>query len=264
MTLRVLASGPRTTVQDLGRPGLAHLGVGPSGALDPLALRRANALVGNSRSAAGLEVLVGGLVLQATAPTALACVGAGEAETHWLLAGERWALPPADRLLAYVAVRGGLAVPPVLGSRSTDLLTGLGGRPLRDGDLLAVGGDAGPPEPVPAVPAAVPGTPVRLLPPPRAGLLHEQLLGGAWEVASDTSRTAVRLDGPSLRGVPDGVPPEGLVTGAVQVPPSGRPVVLLADRPVTGGYALAGVVRSEDLRLLAQAPPGEAVRFVPG
>jgi biotin-dependent carboxylase-like uncharacterized protein len=258
MTLRVVAPGLRTLVQDLGRPGLAHLGISASGALDPLLLRRANALVGNSVGAAGLEVLLGGLVLQAEHSAALAVVGGSEESTHWLRAGERFGVPGAEGLLLYVAVRGGVDSPVVLGSRSSDLLAGIGAPPLAAGDVLRVGNDAGPPEAPPAVMGA---STIRLLPPPRpAPDLHRQLLR-SWVVGSDSNRTAVRLDGPSLTGMATEVAPEGLVAGAVQVPPSGRPVVFLADHPVTGGYSLAGVVHSEDLRFLAQTRPGSPVDF---
>lgn len=262
MTLRVLSAGPRTLVQDLGRPGLGHVGVGPSGALDPVLLRRANALVGNTRTAAGLEVLLSGLVLEAIEDVAVAVVGTQDPETRWLRAGERWVVAAATGLLAYVGVRGGVGTTPVLGSRSTDLLTGIGPDPLREGDVLPAGADTGPPEQLPDVPG--PG-PVRLLPPPRAAdALHEQLLTGRWTIGSDTSRTTARLDGPVLTGMPADVPPEGLVRGAVQVPPSGRPVLFLADHPVTGGYPLAGVVHSEDVRLVAQTRPGQWLWLQPG
>lgn len=260
-----MAAGPRTLVQDLGRPGLGHLAVSPSGALDMLMLRRANALVGNTPAAAGLEVLLGGLVLVAERPVALAVVGSGEAQTHWLEAGQALRVPPSVGLLSYVAVRGGVGVAPVLGSRSTDLLAGLGPAPLADGDVLGVGGDLGPPEATVEVPPHAPTPVLRLLPAPRpdelpSGLV-EQLVGADWVVGPDSGRTAVRLEGPVLSDLAPEVPPEGLVRGAVQLPPSGRPVVFLADHPVTGGYPVVGVVASGDLRLLAQLRPGSRVRF---
>lgn len=254
----MVASGVRTLVQDLGRPGLAHLGVSASGALDRVLLRRANALVGNTVGAAGLEVLLGGLVLQAESPTALAVVGGPDESTHWLREGQRFAVPEGVGLLVYVAVRGGVDAPVVLGSRSADLLAGLGAPPLAAGDVLRIGADAGPPEIPPAVESRAA---IRLLPPPRpSGDLHRQLLG-SWVVGPDSNRTAARLDGLVLTGMAVEVAPEGLIAGAVQVPPSGRPVVFLADHPVTGGYPLAGVVHSADLRLLAQTRPGERVTF---
>ncbi len=260
--IEVLQTGPRCLVQDLGRPGLASLGVAPSGALDPPALRRANALVGNSVGAAGLELLLGELVLRATAPLALAVVGGDVPETHWLGAGELLALR-ASRALAYVAVRGGLDVTPVLGSRSTDLLSGLGPPPVRAGDVLAIGRDTGPaerPEPL-----AAPGAALRVL----AGPRPEQLPPGAlaafcaagWQVSDQVDRTGLRLTGPAVARRVDEAAPEGLVTGAIQVPPSGQPIVLLADRPLTGGYPVLGVVARDDLRHLVQLLPGQQVRF---
>lgn len=257
MSLRVVRAGPRTLVQDLGRPGLAELGVSPSGALEPLLLRRANALAGNRRGAACLEVLLGGLVLEATAPAVLAVAGGVGEETVHLRRGERLAVTCRE-LVAYVAVRGGVEATPVLGSRSRDELAGLGPVPVTRGDLIRAGTDAGPAEqPLPE--PARRTTTMRLLPAPwDAGL--PPLAGTAWRVSPDTSRVAVRLDGPPC-GAPRAVPPEGLVRGAVQLPPSGRPVVFAADHPVTGGYPVVGVVHPDDLPSLVQARPGTEIRF---
>lgn len=267
--LEVLATGPRCLVQDLGRPGLARLGVGRSGAADPAALRQANALVGNGRGCAALEVLLGGLSLRALADVALGLAGAGAAPPRgvWLRAGQELRLPvPTTGLLTYVGLRGGVDVRPVLGSRATDLLGGVGPAPVRAGDRLAAGADGGPPEPCPPD-APVPAGPVgvRLLPGPRPEWFPGDPLAALrrepWEVAPDSDRTAVRLAGRALARRPGEFPPEGLLPGAVQVPPSGQPVVLLADVPVTGGYPVAAVVHPDDLRLLAQARPGTAVHL---
>jgi biotin-dependent carboxylase-like uncharacterized protein len=267
--IEVVAAGPRCLVQDLGRPGLARLGVCPSGAADRLALRRANALVGNSVGAAALEVLLGGLVLRAGSDVALGIAGAdaGVPPTVWLTAGSELRLEaPRYGLLTYVAVRGGVDVPAVLGSRSTDLLGGVGPPAVTAGTQLSIGADTGPAEPlVPEVAVPTGRTSVRLLPSPRPewfpvdGL--ERLRAATWLVGADSGRSAVRLDGPVVARTPGELPPEGLVPGAVQVPPSGRPVVFLADYPVTGGYPVAGVVHPEDLRLLAQSRPGDTVAF---
>lgn len=259
MSLRVVTAGPRTLVQDLGRPGLAALGVSPSGAVDPLLLRRANALVGNRRGAACLEVLLGGLVLEAVTAATVAVAGGTGAEVSHLRRGERLAVACRD-LIAYVAVRGGVDVPPVLGSRSRDELATLGPDPVADGDVIAIGDDPGPGEgPAPATtPRAAT---IRLLPTPWPSDLPP-ITDTIWTVSADSSRVAVRLDGPSL-GVDRTVPPVGIVRGAVQLPPSGRPVVFSADHPVTGGYPIVGVVHPADLASVVQSRPGTALQFVP-
>jgi allophanate hydrolase subunit 2 len=257
VSLHVVSAGPRTLVQDLGRPGLAALGVSPSGAADPVLLRRANALAGNRRGAACLEVLVGGLVLEATTPTVVAVAGGLGQEVTFVNPGERVAVTCRD-LLAYVAVRGGVRATPILGSRSRDELAGLGPERLADGHVIHVGDDQGPGErPVPEPPPLT--TTVRILPTPWPGDLPS-ITGITWTISPDTSRIAVRLDGPSL-GVDLTVPPEGIVRGAVQLPPSGRPVVFAADHPVTGGYPIVGVAHPDYLRSLVQARPGTAIRF---
>ena len=260
--IEVLQTGPRCLIQDLGRPGLASLGVAPSGALDPLMLRRANALVGNSIGAAGLEVLLGECVLVARTACAVAVVGGSGPETSWLSAGEELRVRAA-RALAYVAARGGIGATPVLGSCSTDLLSGLGPPPVRAGDVLGLGRDTGPAEPL--LPRPVPGSTIHMLPGPRPEQFPADALArfcaASWQVSDQVDRTGLRLTGSAIaRGV-DEAAPEGLVTGAIQVPPSGQPIVLLADRPLTGGYPVLGVVAADDLRHLVQLLPGDAVRF---
>ena len=284
--LEVLAAGPLATVQDLGRPGLADLGVGVSGAADRAALRLANRLVANPEGAAGLEVTLGGLRLRPHADVLVALTGApcpvavggrveGPYATLRVPAGVELALgAPLRGLRTYVAVRGGLAVPPVLGSRATDLLAGLGPPPLRPGDRLPVGP---PPAAHPVVDVApVAGPPdgdvelrVRLGPrddwfTPAA---RELLLRSAWTASPDSDRVGVRLTGPALeRAVPGELPSEGVVPGALQVPPTGRPVLLLADAPLTGGYPVVAVVLAADVDRAAQVRPGQRVllRAVPG
>lgn len=260
--IEVLATGPRCLIQDLGRPGLARLGVPPSGALDPLALRRANSLVGNSIGAAGLEVLLGDLVLRARVPVPLAIVGGTGPETAWLAAGDELRIRAAQAL-TYVAVRGGIDVRPVLGSRATDLLSGLGPPPVRPGDILAIGADAGPSEaPVPLTRA---GSTLRVLPGPRPEQFGSDALARfcsqPWRISDQVDRTGVRLTGGTVSRLLDEAAPEGVVTGSIQVPPSGAPIVLLADRPLTGGYPVLGVVAADDLRHLVQLLPGQPVAF---
>jgi len=275
----VLAAGPLTTVQDLGRPGWAHLGVPPSGALDPDALRLANRLVGNPEPAAGLEVTFGGLAVELSAPGWIALTGAPAALTVGgrpaalyapvpVPAGVKVAVGvPVEGVRTYLAVAGGIAVPPVLGSRATDVLSGLGPAPLSTGDSLPLGAPARSPSTVDCAPAWPPAAgPLRLYPGPRAdwftGAALERLTGSAYEVSVDSNRIGVRLTGPVLERERFGeLPSEGLVTGAVQVPASGQPVVFLADHPTTGGYPVIGVVDPRDLAAAAQARPGSRIRF---
>jgi biotin-dependent carboxylase-like uncharacterized protein len=186
-------------------------------------------------------------------------------------AGQTLVVGPASvGLRTYVAVRGGIAVGETLGSRSTDVLSGLGPAPLAAGAVLPVG-DArdGPPPAVQVAPVAAPsadGLVVRIVPGPRDDWFTEDalttLLAAPYTVTADSNRVGVRLDGPALTRSRDGeLPSEGMVTGSVQVPSGGKPIVFLADHPVTGGYPVIAVVLAADLPVLAQARPGQTVRF---
>lgn len=271
----VITAGPLTTVQDRGRFGHRDRGVSPSGAADLGSAAHANRLAGNPASAAVLEATLGHLVLRASgalviAVTGATCPGVRMDEPVDLAAGATLALGAARAgARAYVAIRGGVAVPPVLGSRSTDILGGLGPAPLRDGDTLQVGADPAtmpapgqhlPPEPLPA-----PGSAARLelLRGPRDDRLSrhgwEGLESQEWSVTPRSSRVAVRLAGAALTVVGAAVDPEPLVRGAIQVPPDGHPIVFLADHPVTGGYPVVGVLTAASCDLLAQCRPGCAV-----
>ncbi|GAA3692869.1 biotin-dependent carboxyltransferase family protein [Nonomuraea antimicrobica] len=271
--IEVVAAGPYATVQDLGRPGLAHLGVPRSGAADAPSLRLANRLVGNPEGLAGIELtfglarlrfLAGAWVALAGAPLAS---GADMGAPFWVPSGGELRLgPPVWGLRTYVAVRGGIAVEPVLGSRSTDSLSGLGPEPLRPGTLLPVGR----PEGVISVDLAPQAGPrpavLRVLPGPRDDWFVTEAVGELcarpYTVTQDSNRVGVRLRGPELARAKDGeLPSEGMVTGAVQVPPSGQPIVFLADHPPTGGYPVIAVVREADLPIAAQLRPGDEVRF---
>ncbi|MEU9505673.1 biotin-dependent carboxyltransferase family protein [Micromonospora sp. NPDC048170] len=277
-TVEVLRAGALTTVQDLGRPGWAHLGVPRSGALDPVALRLANRLVGNPEPAAGLEITMTGCELRFPRATAVAVTGVGAAVRVGDRPGDvgrplsvpagavlRIGAPP-DGLRNWLAVGGGIAVEPVLGSRATDTLSGLGPPPLRDGDRLPLGTPAGAPAPVDVtVPASTP-TELRLA--LRLGPRDDwftadaldRLFGGAYTVSPVSNRVGARLTGAALpRAVAGELPSEGIVLGAVQVPADGQPLVFLADHPTTGGYPVVGVV--DDVTPLAQARPGTTVRF---
>lgn len=279
--IEVLHPGPYTTVQDLGRPGYAHLGVPRSGAADTASLRLANRLVGNREDLAALELTFGGAGLRFTAgawvaltgapcPVTLSMAGApGMDAPFWVPSGAHLRVgAPVSGLRTYLAVRGGIAVEPVLGSRSTDSLSGLGPAPLRAGTVLPVGPvEALPPILVDVAPRAAAARPVlRVLAGPRddwfvADALAD-LCAQPYEVSQDSNRVGVRLRGPELKRAREGeLPSEGMVVGAVQVPPSGQPIVFLADHPPTGGYPVIGVVVTADLPLAAQLRPGDLVRF---
>ncbi|MFH7335115.1 biotin-dependent carboxyltransferase family protein [Streptomyces sp. KHY 26] len=278
--LVVVRPGMLTTVQDLGRPGYAHLGVPRSGALDPPAAALVNRLAGNPPGAAVLETTLDGCALR---PRSTVTAAVGGAPCPVSVGGRpvAWGAPvvvPAGDVLevgavvagvrSYVAVRGGLAVEPVLGSRATDLLSGLGPAPLAEGMVLPLGRPAGPPARVDAAPQ--PGPPaelvLRVAPGPRADWFTARgrydLTARAYRVSPASNRIGLRTEGPPLERAREGeLPSEGMVLGAVQVPPDGRPVVFLADHPTTGGYPVIAVVRAADLPAAAQAAPGTPVRF---
>ncbi|WP_019181439.1 urea amidolyase family protein [Microbacterium yannicii] len=280
--IRIVEPGLLSTLQDLGRPGAASVGVAVSGALDRSALRTANRLLGNPEGAAGIEVTMGGLRAVAQRDLWVAVSGAwgplrldgheidpytahrwrAGAELHvdWFARGAR----------AYLAVRGGLEGRLSLGSRATDLLAGLGPAALRGGDVLAVRDDAE--DAIPVADLAPWGAPhddeleLELAPGPRADWFApdalQTLFDAAWTVSNDADRVGARLDGPELPRARAGeLPSEGMVPGALQVPPSGRPTILLADGPVTGGYPVIAAVADAALDLVAQARPGTRIRF---
>lgn len=283
--LLVQATGPLATVQDLGRPGHAHQGVPPSGAADRASHRLGNRLVSNSPTAATIEITFGGLAV-VLAGAGLRSVALTGAPAPLSVAGRPAALytpvavhpgepvvvgTPVRGLRSYLAVAGGIEVGAELRSRSTDLLSGLGPPPLRPGDRLPLGEPGSSAAPAGAD-LALAGTPsgatsVRIIPGPRADRLGaggwETLTGSTWTVSPASNRIGLRLDGPRVPTLPGELPPEGLCTGAVQVPPGGRPVVFLADHPVTGGYPVVAVVELDaDLDHLGQLRPGERLRVL--
>lgn len=280
--LVVVRPGPLTTVQDLGRRGVAHLGVPRAGALDEPALRAANRLVGNEPGAAGLETTLGGVALRAVGTVVVAVTGA-PAPVRVDGRPAAWGAPvvvpdgavvevgtATDGVRGYLAVAGGIAVPPVLGSRSADLLSGLGPAPLAAADRLPVG--AAPPYRARAelVPLSAPPAELvlRLRLGPRADWFTAEAMArlgrDGYRVSSTSNRVGLRTEGPAVARARDGeLPSEGMVSGAVQIPPDGQPVVFLADHPTTGGYPVIGVVPAADLASAAQARPGTPVRFVP-
>jgi biotin-dependent carboxylase-like uncharacterized protein len=281
--IRIDATGPLMLVQDLGRPGFASLGVPSSGALDRPALLAANRLVGNAETDAALEILLGGARITALEPHWVAITGAAGAATSagrpaplytaFLLdAGESLELGQAEYgVRYYLAVAGGFTVPPVLGSRSTDVLSGLGPAAIAAGDVLPVGAPIGT---VPSIPAVFTSPPapgevdLHVLPGPRLDWFSpyawDSLIAQTWTVNQDSNRVGLRLDGEPLERWRDQeLPSEGMVSGALQVPPSGLPILFLADHPTTGGYPVIGVVAEHDLALAAQLRPGQPVRFMP-
>jgi biotin-dependent carboxylase-like uncharacterized protein len=291
--IEVLASGPLATVQDLGRPGLGHLGVGTSGAADRASLKLANRLVGNGEGAAGIEATLGHLKIRAMDATTVACTGAacpirvgtragGMFEVIKMAAGDVLEIgAPTVGLRTYVAVRGGIAVPAVLGARCTDMLSGLGPPPLAAGTFLPIGPA---PQGEPAVgvtsnpharvagelavarESGVAGE-LRVVRGPRDDWFTDDalrvLFTNAYTVSARSNRVGMRMQGPVLARRHDAeLSSEGTVSGALQVPPDGQPILFLADHPVTGGYPVIAVVIDDDLPLAAQTRPGEQLRFV--
>jgi antagonist of KipI len=282
--IRVLSSGLLTTVQDPGRPGFGALGVPPGGAADAHALRLGNLLLGNDEGAAALEVTLVGPELFFEGEALVALAGAPFAATvEWevvpvwsamrVRAGSRLTLGRAvSGARGYLCVRGGIEVPRVLGSRSTDVATGFGGfdgRVLAAGDLLAFGkaGDAPRGRRVDAVAARWTGARrlLRVTSGPQAEWFAPEALAAftarPFRVSASSSRTGVRLEGEPLVAPGRSLVTEGVVAGAVQVPAGGLPIVLLVEHPSTGGYPKIANVISADLSALAQLRPGDAVRF---
>jgi biotin-dependent carboxylase-like uncharacterized protein len=262
--VRVIEAGRATTVQDLGRRGLAHLGVPRAGAVDVASSGLANRLVGNSSDAAVLETH-GGMVIEALRPLVVAASADGHRST--LTVGDRLRVDPAsDQMWAYLAIRGGIAVECILGSRSHDSLSGLGPDPIVVGSELPVGDDPGTDLPVDHAPVRRRSQPVRVWPGPRGDRFVDVmtlLTSQRWTVSSWVSRVGVRLvAGPFVAATRERLASEGLVEGAIQITPSGEPIVMLANHPTTGGYPVVAVVDPDDLALVAQARPGTGLRFV--
>jgi biotin-dependent carboxylase-like uncharacterized protein len=278
--IRVRRPGLLTTVQDLGRTGLAHLGVPTAGAADRRAFGLANRLVGNRPGAAALEITLAGPELELETGGWVALTGGRVAAD---LDGRPVPMDVAVRveagqvlrvgsvstgLRAYVAVRGGIDVPAVLGSRSTDTLAPVGPPRLREGTCLPLGdqADGDPFLQVAPTPPVDPEPVLRTVRGPRHDVFTDDalrtLIGMPWTVTSESDRTGVRLDGPVLeRRRKVELPSEGMVEGALQVPPDGHPILLLANHPTTGGYPVIAVVVGHDLPLAAQARPGTRLRF---
>lgn len=278
--ITVEATGPLALVEDLGRPGFAHLGVSPSGAADRGALRLANRLVGNPEDAGVLEATFGGLEVSVDQLLWVAVTGAPTqvrvnqvpTSSHTTIAlrrGDRLQIdPPPQGLRSYLAVRGGIEIEATLGSCSSDVLSGLGPAPLRAGQRLDVGSPRQPLPDTDQAPARAPRTTLTVLPGPRRSWFAEaawaKLLHEPWTVTADSNRVAARLTGTPLERISDDeLPSEGLLRGAIQVPASGQPLIFLSDHPVTGGYPVIGVLTETSCDDAGQLRPGDVVRLRP-
>ncbi len=279
--LEVLRTGPLALVEDLGRTGMASIGVTRSGATDRRAHTLANRLVANPDSHATIEVTFGGFsarvrgggvdiaVTGADTNPAANGIPFGTNSIQHFRGGDVISLgTPHTGLRSYLAVRGGFAVDPVLGSRSHDTLSGIGPRPLRAGDALPVGAPTDAyPELDQAPVAAITGEllELRVVPGPRDDWLTdpEALVHTDWVVSDRSDRIGTRLIGhPLIHRWPNRqLPSEGATRGAIQVPPNGWPVVLGPDHPVTGGYPVVGVVTDADTDKIAQVLPGQTIRL---
>jgi antagonist of KipI len=282
----IIEGGFFTTVQDLGRYGYQRYGVPVSGAMDLFALRAANLLMGNSSSAAALEITLTGPRIRLLAETVVAVTGAdlqpqldGRRAPSWhpFVAPQGAILSfdgARDGLRAYLAVAGGIDVPVVLGSRSTFArgnLGGFDGRSVQAGDRVRAGQGArsrveGRTFPVGLIPSYGHDHPLRVLPGPQHDAFSREgfatFLSSTFVVTSKSDRVGCRLDGPRVahRGTAD-IVSDGIPFGAVQVAGDGLPMILLADRGTTGGYTKVATVISADLPRLAQALPGDRVSF---
>ncbi|MBV8520814.1 MAG: 5-oxoprolinase/urea amidolyase family protein, partial [Acetobacteraceae bacterium] len=289
--LRVLAVGAPVLFQDFGRSGLARQGVSASGALDRAAFVAANRLVGNPPSAACLEITLGSLSFAAEQAAVVALTGAPapitirtaadrvitapHARVIRLEAGDTVSLAaPSQGMRSYLAVQGGFAVTPVLGSAATDTLSGLGPSPVAAGDTLVLNpapravAESHPPAPR-RLPSAKDIVTLDVIMGPRTDWFTPDAVrafaGQEWLVIPQSSRVGIRLQGkqPLVRAIDGELPSEGTIPGAIQVPPSGQPVLFLADHPLTGGYPVIASVAPYHLDLAAQIPIGARIRFNP-
>lgn len=288
--LEFVDAGAGVSIQDAGRFGQRANGVPLAGAADPVLLACANALLARAADDAALEVaLVGPTLRAAGAPVRVALAGDfaarltpadgnARAVGSWralvLLPGDTLAVGPCRSGIGYLAVDGGIAVPPVLGSRSSYArarLGGLDGRVLRAGDRLPcapAGGAAQAPLRRSPRPFAHPAGPIRVLPGPQDDAFDADawavFSASGWQVTREADRMGLRLQGPPLRhalGHGADIVSEAIVPGAIQVPASGQPIVLGVDAQTIGGYAKIATVIAADRPRLAHARPGTVLRF---
>jgi len=291
-SLRVISPGMLTTIQDRGRIGFQHLGVPASGALDDVALAAANALVGNAPDEAALEIFYRGPVLTAEAESVRVALACSDAEieklpepfarhgqridpmqTVTLKRGEAIRIGAITRgACAYLAVEGGFAIEPVLGSRSTDIRSHIGGieaRALREGDLLPLRREAsGGSEERRVVFRLEPLARVRIVPGPQRDLFtdaeFDAFAQATYTVGANSSRMGLRLSGRSIaHGRGANIVSDAVAPGSIQIPGDGQPILLLADRQTTGGYPKIANVISADIAALGRLRFGDAIQFTP-
>ena len=277
--LSILRPGLFTTVQDLGRWGLQSRGVPVSGAMDWYSHRLANGLLKNDSTMATLEVTLMGPHVRFDAGSAFAVAGAVfdltlddvPVEMNTAIEARPGAVlkfgPRRYGARAYLAVNGGVDVPEVLGSRSTHALTGMGGyegRSLRAGDTIRVGGGSDGPGPTKAItsrPLPLTDSHARLRMIPADQRLAAHLAGRRFRVSTRSDRMGYRLEGPTIDAAPGEMVSVAIPTGAIQVPPTGQPILLMNDHATTGGYAIAGTVITADLPVAGQLAPGDWIEF---
>jgi biotin-dependent carboxylase-like uncharacterized protein len=280
-SLEILRTGPLALLEDLGRPGLAHMGVTRSGAADRHSHTLANRLVANPHDRATIEVTFGGFSARVRGgDVAIAVTGAdadpavnglpfGTNSIHYVHDGQVISLgAPRSGLRSYLAVRGGIDAEPMLGSRSYDVMSAIGPQPLQPGDVLPIGEHTADfPEldqaPVAAIAADL--LELAVVPGPRDDWFTDPdaLVHTDWVASDRSDRVGMRLVGRPLehRWTDRQLPSEGACRGAIQVPPNGLPVILGPDHPVTGGYPVIGVVAEGDVDRVAQMRPGQHVRM---
>lgn len=267
--LRVVQPGFQTTVQDLGRFGHAHEGVSASGAADALALRAGNLLVGNAENAPALEMTLVGGTFTAEVDSVIALTGSdfGTGLPLWravaVKAGDVIRCGPSrSGARGYLAVRGGIDVPRLLGSASTHLLTGLGGRALQPGDQLAIGNAAvRRPRVEPVRPPEFASGVLRVTAGPQANWFSDELYRAGYQVSEESNRMGLRLRGSPIASPAGQMLTEGVALGAVQVPPDGQPIILFVEHQTTGGYPKPANVIAADLSRVGQLRPRDEVRF---
>ena len=268
-SIRIVSPGLQTTVQDLGRFGWTHFGISASGAADAFALRAGNLLVGNAENAAAIEMTLMGAAFEFQADSVIALAGAdfGAGLPLWtpvpVKAGQTVRCGPSlAGARCYLCVRGGIAVPRVMGSASTHVITGVGGRALRAGDILPVGNEAiRRPRPVPKDVPALGDGPLRVTDGPQSESFSDELYRGEYTVTEESNRMGLRLRGAAIASAVGHMLTEGAALGAVQVPPDGQPIILFVEHQTTGGYPKPANVISADFRRLGQLRPRDQVRF---
>ena len=286
--LEILSAGALTSVQDLGRYGHGRYGVAPSGALDTFALRIANLLVGNREDQACLETMLLGPGIKILADTIVAVTGGNLSPHHNKQPLEMWRAhafskddiltfkAPVSGFRAYIAVTGGISVPPVMGSRSTNLPSGFGGyqgRPVKKDDFLLSDGScdnlsiAGRGFNLDAIPHYPKKWTLRVIwgpqddhfPDPSRNLF----LNASYKMSPESDRTGIRLQGPVINrklDIEESIISEGVILGSIQIPGDGKPIIILGET-VTGGYRKIATVISADLPLLGQIKPGDELQF---